>query len=152
MRTTQRVRTQGFSLIEVLVALFITAIGVLGIAAIILFSLRASFESREQSIAALLAIDVHERAWLSAHEASTCMQDWIDLATFAPDRTDDNGDTTMDDYITAAIEDNWPNCIFTVEWDQDEVGVVGGMFRLGGEFGGTYTHNFTIPSTMSSGN
>lgn len=152
MRTTQRVRTQGFSLIEVLVALFITAIGVLGIAAIILFSLRASFESREQSIAALLAIDVHERAWLSTHEASTCSQAWIDLETFAPDRTDELGNTTMDDYLTAEIQGDWPTCIFTVEWDQDEVGVVGGMFRLGGEFGGTYTHNFTIPATMTLGN
>ena len=152
MRITQRVQTQGFSLIEVLVALFVTAIGVLGIAAIILFSLRASFESRQQSVAALLALDVHERAWLSAHEAATCSQAWIDLETFAPDRTDEAGNTTMDDYLEATIEDNWPICVFTVEWDQDEVGVVGGMFRLGGEFGGTYTHSFTIPSPFVAGN
>ncbi len=146
MRVARRRGALGFSLIEVLVALFIAAIGVLGIAAIILFSLRASFESRQQSVAALLAIDTHERAWLSAHEASTnfCRQDWIDLVTFAPGRTIDG--------LTATVSEpeggDYPDCVFTVEWEASEVGVVGGMVG----FGGMYTHNFTIPSTVGPGN
>ena len=143
MRIQRPGRTQGFSLIEVLVALFVAAIGVLGIAAIILFSLRASFESRQQSIAALLAIDVHERAWLSAHEASTneCRDDWIDPAVFAPGRI-------IQGLTPEVLEGptGYPNCVFRVEWEAAEVGVVGGMVG----FGGMYTHNFTIPS--ASGN
>ena len=133
-------RVQGFSLIEVLVTVFIAAVGLLGIAAIVLFSMRASFESRQQSVAALLAVDIHERAWLSAHEASTstCRADWIDLTTFAPGRTIDG--------LTTTISGTYPACVFTVEWEGTEVGVVGGM----ADFGGIYTHNFTIPST--SGN
>lgn len=144
MAFLQRGRDQGFSLVEVLVTLFITAIGVLGIAAIILFSLRASFEARQQSVASLLAIDTHERAWLSAHEPSTnsCRGDWIDLDTFTAGRTIEGLTAT----VSPPDGGSYPDCIFTVEWEASEVGVVGGMFG----FGGMYTHNFTIPST--SGN
>ena len=140
MTIAQCGRAQGFSLIEVLVTLFIAAIGLLGIAAIILFSMRASFESSQQAIAALLAIDTHERAWLSAHEASTsnCRADWINEATFAPGRTIEG--------LTTTISGAYPDCVFTVQWEATDVGVVGGMAG----FGGIYTHNFTIPST--SGN
>ena len=137
MTISQYGRAQGFGLIEVLVTLFISAVGLLGIAAIVLFSMRASFESSQQAIAALLAIDTHERAWLSAHEASTatCRTDWIDRATFAPGRTIEG--------LTTTISGTYPNCVFTVQWEGSDVGVVGGMAG----FGGIYTHNFTIPST-----
>jgi len=137
-------RARGFSLIEVLVALVVAGIGLLGIAALVLFSMRASFESRQQTVAALLAIDTHERAWLSAHEATTnsCRQDWIDLATFAPGRTIDGLTAT----VSAPDGGAYPNCVFTVEWEAAEVGVVGGMAG----FGGIYTHNFTIPSTAGN--
>ena len=131
-------QANGFSLIEVLVTLFVAAVGLLGVAAIVLFSMRASFESSQQSIAALLAIDTHERAWLSAHEPSTntCRADWIDPTAFAPGRTIEGLETT--------ISGIYPNCAFTVEWDGKDVGVVGGMAG----FGGVYTHNFTIPSPV----
>ncbi len=149
MGIVRRRRTQGFSLVEVLVALFIAAIGVLGIAAIILFSLRASFESRQQSVASLLAVDVHERAWLSAHELDPedgeCLNDkWLKLDEFSPNRPIPGLDLTETKTSGA-----YPTCTFTVVWDQSEVGVAGGMFRFGGESGGTYTHNFTIPSVTS---
>ena len=131
-------RTKGFSLIEVLVTLFVAAVGLLGIAAIVLFSLRASFESSQQSVAALLAIDTHERAWLSAHEPSTatCRADWINETAFAPGRTIEG--------LTTEISGIYPNCVFTVQGEGTDVGVVGGMAG----FGGVYTHNFTIPSPV----
>ena len=146
MSFAQYRRVQGFSLLEVLVTVFIAAVGLLGIAAIILFSIRASFESSQQSIAALLAIDTHERAWLSVHETPTpgtpptCSDDWIDRTTFAPDRTIEG--------LTTTISGVYPRCVFTVQWEGTDVGVVGGMAG----FGGIYTHNFTIPSPTVLGN
>jgi prepilin-type N-terminal cleavage/methylation domain-containing protein len=139
-------RANGFSLIEVLVTLFVAAVGLLGVAAIVLFSMRASFESSQQSVAALLAIDTHERAWLSAHEPSTKVcgkviidgkeTGWIDRTKFAPGRTIEG--------LTTTVTGTFPNCVFTVQWDGSNVGVVGGMAG----FGGIYTHNFTIPSPV----
>lgn len=132
-------RVRGFSLIEVLVALIVVAIGLVGIAAVVLFSMRASFESRQQSIASMLAVDVHERAWLDSHvfdpdTPRTCSQEWVQLNRFLPGGG-------LDD-ITPKVGGNFPECTFTVTWDDTEVGVVGGMQR----FGGVFTHNFIIPS------
>lgn len=132
-------RVRGFSLIEVLVALIVVAIGLVGIAAMVLFSMRASFESRQQSIASMLAVDVHERAWLDSHvfdpaTPRTCNQAWVQMGTFLPGGG-------LDD-ITPVVGGNFPECTFTVTWDDTEVGVVGGMQR----FGGVFTHNFIIPS------
>ena len=137
---------QGFGLVEVLVTLFITAVGVLGIAAIVLFSMRASFESSQQSIAALLAIDTHERAWLSANVAPApedpppaCDQNWVDPTAFSPLRP-------IEGLITT-VSGAYPDCLFSVEWEGGGVaGVVGGM----ASFGGVYTHSFTIPSIAPS--
>lgn len=135
----RQLRTRGFSLIEVLVALVITAIGLLGIAALVLFSMRASFESRQQTIASMLAVDVHERAWLDSHvfdpgTPRTCSQDWVQLGAFLPGGG-------LDD-LTPVVGGTFPACTFTVTWDDTTVGVVGGMRTFGGEF----THNFIIPS------
>jgi prepilin-type N-terminal cleavage/methylation domain-containing protein len=145
MMTVGQIRkVQGFSLIEVLVTLVIAAVGLLGIAAIVLFSMRASFESSQQTIAALLAIDTHERAWLSTHvdtlDPPTCSEDWVVVEEFSPERE------IMG--LTTDVTGTYPNCVFTVEWQDTSVGVVGGMAG----FGGIYTHNFTIPSTVTSEN
>jgi prepilin-type N-terminal cleavage/methylation domain-containing protein len=134
--------SRGFTLLEVLITLLVVSVGVLGIAGLALHSMRASFESGLQSTAALLAVDVHERAWIASHEATTntCRQDWIDLGTFAPGRDLPGLIATVDSPPGLS----YPDCEFTVEWDADVAGVVG---RMAG-FGGMYTHRFTIPSVQ----
>ena len=56
-------RSLGFTLIEILVALVILSIGLLGIAALQLRSLQSSHASFERSIASLQARDLVERMW-----------------------------------------------------------------------------------------
>jgi len=56
-------RSLGFTLIEILVALVILSIGLLGIAALQLRSLQNSHASFERSVATLQARDLVERMW-----------------------------------------------------------------------------------------
>lgn len=145
---------KGFTLIEVLVALLIVGVGMLGIAALVLFSMRASFESGLQTYAALLAVDAHETAWLAAHtidlgttpECEGIGADigaLIDLVRFSPDMRIPG--------LTAEITGTYPTCILRVSWGEDGAddsafGVVGQMARFGGDSGGTFIHQFIIPS------
>lgn len=137
-------RLRGFTLLEILIALLITSVGLLGIAGLVLHSMRASFESGMQTTAALLAVDVHERAWLASHLISTtsCNGDdsWIDLNQFSPDV--DLSELGINATFPDADFDSFPECELTISWSPTASGVVGGMAT----FGGMYTHTFTIPS------
>lgn len=164
MSTVRAQSPRGFTLIEVLVALLIVAVGMLGIAALVLFSMRASFESGLQTYAALLAVDVHETAWLAAHTPRdpATIQDCAtigvleeqaggtlatvplgDLGRFAPDLAIPG--------LNAQVTGTYPICVFEVSWgdeaaDTGTFGVVGRMAGFGGASGGTFIHQFVIPS------
>ena len=56
---------KGVTLIEVLVAALILAIGLVGLASLHLNSLKAAHSSYYRSIATMIAVDIEERAWLS---------------------------------------------------------------------------------------
>jgi len=56
-------KQQGFSLIEVLIASFIVAFGVLGMAALQLKTLQAAHSAYQRTIASVIAMDVVERLW-----------------------------------------------------------------------------------------
>lgn len=62
-------RQQGFGLIEVLVALTILSIGMLGLAAMQLTSLQFARESLDTTIATIMVRDMNERAWAQRGEA-----------------------------------------------------------------------------------
>lgn len=147
-------RRRGFTLLEILIALLIASIGLLGIAGLVQHSLRASFESGIQTTAALLAIDIHERAWLEAHlpkysppdgEAMPpCNADgsWIRLSEFSPTiNLDELG-------LAASFPQDvvFPTCELTISWGPSTGGVFGGIAG----FGGTYTHRFRIPSVVAA--
>ena len=163
MSTVRLRSSKGFTLIEVLVALLIVGVGMLGIAALVLFSMRASFESGLQTYAAILAVDVHETAWLAAHTPRdpATIQDCAtigvleeqvngtlaivplgDLGRFAPNLTIPN--------LEARVTGTYPVCVFEVSWgeeaDAGSFGVVGQMAGFGGVSGGTFIHQFVIPS------
>ncbi|GAB3350081.1 type IV pilus modification protein PilV [Chromohalobacter beijerinckii] len=61
---------RGFGLIEVLVALTILSIGMLGLAAMQLTSLQSARESLNTTIATIMVRDMNERAW--AQQDETC--------------------------------------------------------------------------------
>ncbi len=63
-------RQRGFGLIEVLVALTILSIGMLGLAAMQLNSLQNARESLNTTLATIMVRDINERAW--AQQDETC--------------------------------------------------------------------------------
>src|SRR5690606_9008548 len=61
-------RQRGISLIEILIALFVLAIGVLGYAGMQLFSLRGAEDAGYRATAMLIAVDTMERIMLNSEE------------------------------------------------------------------------------------
>ncbi|MEQ8494458.1 MAG: type IV pilus modification protein PilV [Gammaproteobacteria bacterium] len=60
-RRSQPVRARGFSMVETLVALFVLAVGVLGVTALQATSLRGGSSSHQRSQAVLIAYDLMDR-------------------------------------------------------------------------------------------
>lgn len=54
---------QGFSLIEVLIALVVLAFGLMGVAAMQMKALQSATEGYQRSIAVVAAVDAQERVW-----------------------------------------------------------------------------------------
>lgn len=65
----------GFGLIEVLVALTILSIGMLGLAAMQLNSLQNARESLNTTLATIMVRDMNERAWAQQDEACENLED-----------------------------------------------------------------------------
>ncbi len=54
-------KAQGFTLVEVLIALFILAVGILGIIGLMLFAKQNNYDAIQRTTAAMLATDIAER-------------------------------------------------------------------------------------------
>lgn len=72
---------KGFSLIEVLITLLVLSIGLLGIAAMHLTSLRAATSAYQTSIASSAALDFEERLWIAAAGQTGCVGDLAPITT-----------------------------------------------------------------------
>ncbi|WP_317629619.1 prepilin-type N-terminal cleavage/methylation domain-containing protein [Halomonas sp. 7T] len=79
---------QGFSLIEVLIALVVLAFGLMGVAAMQMKALQSATEGYQRSIAVVAAVDAQERVWgllegngncedIDASAVSALEGDWI---------------------------------------------------------------------------
>ncbi|MCY1278727.1 type IV pilus modification protein PilV [compost metagenome] len=66
---TSRSRTEGFTLIEVLIALLVLAIGLLGMASLMLVSVKSNQSASQRSQASTLAYDMAERLRLNRDRA-----------------------------------------------------------------------------------
>ena len=68
----RRVRTQaGVSLVEVLIAVFVLAVGMLGTASLQLTSKRSNMEAKDRAVATMLAQSIVERMRLNPRELAT---------------------------------------------------------------------------------
>lgn len=80
-RTTKGVSSRGFTLLEVLIAVFVLAIGVLGLAALQITSKQAGAEAAQRTMAAHLAFDLLERMRLSARAVPPPLGDYVRLGS-----------------------------------------------------------------------
>ncbi len=71
------VRLEGFSLLEVLIALFVLSIGLVGMAALNLSALKNVHSAQQASLASAIALDFEERLWLSLAETSVGCPDAV---------------------------------------------------------------------------
>ena len=87
-RTRSYSRNHGFSLIEILITVLVLSIGLLGVAAMHLTSLRAATSSYQTSIASSAALDFEERLWIAAAgQPNGCLTSAEVLAASADWRT-----------------------------------------------------------------
>lgn len=93
---------RGFTLIEVMVALVVLSIGLLGIAAMQLQGLKNAHSAYQRTIASIIAMDAAERLWL-------------ELA---------DGEVT--DAVVDAVELDWVNA-----WDTDRSPIIAGNNVIG---------------------
>lgn len=131
---------RGFTLIEALVALVIIAIGVLGIGSLVLQSLRASTDANQNTMAAILALDVNERAWIEAAGGQLDDCDWDQVTGLegAP-HPFWAGEV---DYLAGAgirVTGAFPDCDLIVEWDGNAGGVFGDRDDM------QFVHAFVLP-------
>ncbi len=86
-RPPNPVRAQGFSLIEVLVAVVVLSIGLLGLAALQVSGLRVGQSSFYRAQAAQFASDMADRLRANAGEARTCQLALADATPTSPSTT-----------------------------------------------------------------
>ena len=129
-----RRRQSGFTLIEVLVALLVLSIGMLGVAAMQLKSLQGAHAAYQRSIATLAAQDAQERLWAQmALDGGGC-PDWSDARQIGKADDEEESDAWVaawSGYLpgfaaassvspeTSTLASN-PDCEFTItiSWDE----------------------------------
>lgn len=140
-RATAEDNSSGFSLLEVLIALLVLSIGILGIATLVLQSLGASHRASQSTIAALVALDVNERGWIQVAEEDIDCQDWSELTGL-----DGNSHPYQDEGYLPGAEiavTGGPlrDCEVTITWpDRGEDGD-----------GYVFSHEFSLPDLREGG-
>lgn len=128
---------QGFTLIEVLVALLVLAIGMLGVAAMQLKAVQGAHMAYQRSIASLAAQDAQERLWasLSGHPSGTltCPDweagEWEEWADYLPGFADGSDGSSVSPIDEAEDEDE-KVCEFrvTIAWNEQRAEMNGESF------------------------
>ncbi|WP_083024665.1 prepilin-type N-terminal cleavage/methylation domain-containing protein [Vreelandella lionensis] len=101
---------QGFSLIEVLIALVVLAFGLMGVAAMQMKALQSATEGYQRSIAVVAAVDAQERIWNLLASDSNC--EAIETSAVS---------ALEDDWIEHWSEDTNANPLRGANWDNSGV-------------------------------
>lgn len=145
-------KTPGYSLIEVLVAVLITALGVVGMASAHLSALKFNQTAEARSQATLLAYDIADR--MRANRRAALPGDYD---TALPDSSSSNPstvhETDLKDWLDAlasrlpsgdgAIARNGTTFTITVQWDESRIG----ESRLANA-DGTHTQTFVFVTEL----
>lgn len=117
-----RIRQSGLSLIEVLIALLVLSIGLVGMASLQLTSLKAAHSSYYRSLASTAALNIEERLWQEAYKNLDSGGECITDATFTATAT--------------AVEGAWrPGGASNFDWGTTSVAPSAGIPNLEITFG-----------------
>ncbi|MGM0915624.1 MAG: type IV pilus modification protein PilV [Pseudomonadota bacterium] len=142
---------QGFTLLEVIIAVLVLSVGLLGIAGLQLKALQGAHLAHQRTVASLAAQDARERVWyeLAARiesEADTVCPPEEDLTTITAVGSEwhDHWEPYLPGLVTDAIEPQ-PDCSFeiTVDWTENRFQNEGDVSRL--------TYEFTLPVLEEEG-
>lgn len=113
---------RGLSLIEVMIALLILSLGLVGLAALHLNSLSGTHASYYQSIASSVALDLEERAWVELATTDSGCPDFISDGFIDHwDAANDDGRPGLpglDVEVTEAEGALFPQWDVVVSWDE----------------------------------
>ncbi|SEQ00883.1 type IV pilus assembly protein PilV [Ectothiorhodospira magna] len=112
----------GFSLIEVMVALLVLSIGLLGLAALQLTALRGAHSAYQHTLASIMAMDAGERLWLSLAQAdmtpAAVHTDWVThWGTSTPSTA-----APLPALDASTLTCHGPHCTITVRWAEQRFG------------------------------
>ncbi|WP_404471818.1 prepilin-type N-terminal cleavage/methylation domain-containing protein [Vreelandella venusta] len=138
---------QGFSLIEVLIALVVLAFGLMGVAAMQMNALQSATEGYQRSIAVVAAVDAQERIWNLLASDSNC--EAIDASAVS---------ALEDDWIEHWSEDTNANPLRGANWDNSGVSVSAGceftiviaLNSVSGNSEEEYLYSFILPNTAGA--
>ncbi|MCG5509644.1 type IV pilus modification protein PilV [Ectothiorhodospira lacustris] len=120
-------RYGGFSLTEVLVALVVLSIGLLGLAALQLNGLKGAHSAYQRTLASVIAVDAGERLWLSLspdypfQDPEDVEADWLGYWQDSTDSPSPDADkATLPGFSASSIDPDpddggW---IITVRWSE----------------------------------
>jgi len=146
-----RSHQQGFTLLEVIIAVLVLSVGLLGIAGLQLKALQGAHLAHQRTVASLAAQDARERVWyeLAARiedEAEAICPPEGDLPTITAVGSEwhDQWEPYLPGLATDAIQSQ-PDCSFevTVDWTENRFQGEGDVSRL--------TYEFTLPVLEEEG-
>lgn len=114
---------QGFSLLEVLIAALVLAIGLVGLAGLNLKSLQSTHSSYYRSVATMIAIDAEERSWIALGDDGELLPEELSgIDGIADNLEDDWGFTELPDLdIEISVENSAPEWLeieFVISWSE----------------------------------
>lgn len=122
---------RGLTLIEVLIALLVLSIGLIGIAALHMTSLKTAHSAYYRSIASIIAVDAEERLWIElADTPPELAPDIVQVRTEWQTHWADS-DIRLPGFAAelAVVEDSvdWTDVQITVRWSEERLEDVADM-------------------------
>ncbi len=107
MSLTTKANSKGFTLIEVLIALIVLAIGLLGMATLMMASLQSSQGAAQRSAATVVAYDLIERMRVNRNEAIKASSDYVSDPSTADSDCDPEAGCSAEEMVVYDLETWW---------------------------------------------